>query len=102
MDEWDALESFLIGTKHYWHPKYKASYKNSELPKWNPDAFMESIGQHNCSQQEFVDEIEEGYAHFWEERGRGDDACDPRIKSYVKKFYEQYEAKPGDKEVVED
>jgi hypothetical protein len=94
MDEWDALEAFLTKTKHYWHPKYKVSYKNEELPKWNPDTFLESLGQHNCSQQEFVDEVEAGYAEFWEQRGRGDDAYDPAVKRYVKKFFEQYEKEP--------
>ena len=102
MDEWDALEAFLKKTKHYWHPKYKASYKNHELPKWNPDAFMESIGQPNCSQQQLVDEVEAGYADFWEQRGRGDDAYDLKIKSYVKKFFSQYEAEPGETETEED
>ena len=46
--------------------------------------FYESFGQHNCSQQEFVDEVEAGYADFWEERGRGDDAFDPSDASMWK------------------
>lgn len=102
MDEWDALEAFLKKTKHYWHPKYRASYKSHELPKWNPDAFMESIGQPNCSQQQLVDEVEAGYADFWEKRGRGDDAYDPQVKKYVKKFFDQYEAEPIETKAEED
>jgi len=98
MDEWQALEAFLKKTKHYWHPKYRSSYKNQELPKWNPDAFMQSIGQHSCSQQQFSDEIEDGYADFWEERGRGDDAFYPNVDGYVEKFYQQFEAEPGETE----
>jgi hypothetical protein len=90
MNEWDALEAFLNNSKHYWHPNYKKCYKHENLSD-EPDQFMKTIGQENCSQREFSDMVEDGYADFWEKRGRGKDAFDPYVAKYVSDFFEIYE-----------